>query len=126
MPNRLEYTESSIEELLGETLTHAFSRKTDGDEIIFRTKKTEFKMYHEQDCCEHVSIEDINGDLNDLIGSPIIVSMERSNRSQGNNDDSETWTFYDISTIKGWVTIRWHGSSNGYYSESVNISRREI
>ena len=114
---------SSIEDLLGETLTHAHQPAT--DEIIFRSKKYEFKMFHQQDCCEHVYVEDINGDLSDLIGAPITISMERTNRDN-NGDESQTWTFYDIATIKGWVTIRWHGSSNGYYSESVDMVKREL
>ena len=95
----------------------------DNNEIIFESSAGQkYTMKHEQDCCEHVYVEDIVGDLEDLIDTPIIVADERSERDPNpTSNDSGTWTFYEIRTIKGSVTIRWYGSSNGYYSESVNL-----
>lgn len=93
------------------------------DEIKFYTSEKEyFLMYHSQDCCESVLVEDVNGDFDDLIGTPIIVADEREDHKDCTDDyESVTWTFYCIRTIKGSVDIRWCGESNGYYSESVDI-----
>lgn len=80
-------------------------------------------MDHRQECCESVQVEDICGDVADLIGSPIVISEETSNndRVEGRPEPGEsyTWTFYRFATVKGTVTVRWLGESNGYYSESV-------
>lgn len=96
-----------------------------------------YTMQHDQDCCESVSIDDIIGDLDDLIGTPILkyeeVTQDGHNQSLQSNlyersksSESSTWTFYHFATSKGYVTIRWYGESNGYYSESVRFSKSSI
>jgi hypothetical protein len=89
-----------------------------------------FLMHHEQDCCESVYLEDVIGDWNDLVNTPIFVAECVTSRNRPEDDDdywsapeSETWTFYKFTTIKGHVTLRWYGSSNGYYSEAVSIMK---
>ena len=113
---------AEISDLMGKTLTRIV--KNDDVEIkFFTTNGDVYVMYHEQDCCESVRIEEIIGDLNNLIGSPIVMAEETSNQDTPRDGDSETWTFYKIATLKGYVTIRWYGESNGYYSESVDFAR---
>lgn len=115
-----------FKELEGRTLISIERNEYD---IIFTDKSlNRYRMYHSQDCCENVTIEDICGDLDDLIGSPILFAEESTNSDSPKTfhedeyeDTSFTWTFYKLSTIKGHVTIRWYGSSNGYYSEGVDF-----
>jgi len=120
---------TTLEGLQGQTCTSVVK---DDNCITFKLDNgKEYMMYHEQDCCESVIIEDICGDLNDLVGVPLLVAEESGvdNTFEDKHDheyrDSWTYTFYRFRTIKGTVVIRWYGTSNGYYSESVTISESE-
>ncbi|WP_339306823.1 hypothetical protein [Paenibacillus sp. FSL R5-0519] len=116
------WNSENVSVLIGKTLLNI--ENSHDDEMAFITTDGDrFRMYHEQDCCEYVRIEDICGDLNDLIGVPILMAEEVSGYS-GEFESCEgdgTWTFYKFATVKGYVTIRWYGESNGYYSESVDF-----
>lgn len=112
--------------LIGKTLTKVVGKVGD-DEIIFKASDgKKYHLIHYQSCCESVSVEDICGDMNDLVGSPIIQAEENSSNDNPDGvtkecQDSFTWTFYRIATAKGQVVIRWYGESNGNYSESVDF-----
>ena len=134
-----------IAKLVGQTLVKVEINEQD-DEIIFTTfTGAKYRMYHNQDCCENVSIESVIGDWADLIDVPILVAEERTSTADESNvpdrivhmafvakqnegraafdyvAESYTWTFYTFRTIKGTVDLRWYGTSNGYYSESVSF-----
>ena len=111
----------NVSEMVGKTVVRIDNL---GNELLFHMKDgSYYRMYHFQDCCEDVSIEDIAGDLDDLVGSPLVRAEERTSKdfdTGSDRDDSYLWTFYEFATVKGSVTVRWYGESNGYYSVSVN------
>jgi hypothetical protein len=111
--------------LKGKIIKKIEHNKNDGDELLFYLKDDceVVKMLHIQDCCECVRIEDVIGNLDDLIDTPIIEAREtiNDNHNDDNDDRYMTWTFYNLVTKKGYVDIRWCGESNGYYSERVNF-----
>jgi len=136
--------------LKGKTLKSVVNN---GDELLFTTDDgEEYRQIYYEDCCASCSVEEIHGNLEDLVGSPILMAEEVSSSEPNTElqakrakekseaeaadeyyyfEDSETWTFYKAATIKGSVTIRWYGSSNGYYSESptferINIKRNDL
>lgn len=68
-------------------------------------------------------IEDICGELEYLLDSPILMAEEVAGES-GMDEASMThytWTFYKFATRKGYITLRWLGTSNGYYGEEVSL-----
>ena len=120
--NLLKGSVREFDELLGRTL---YKAESDGEELtLYLSDNNYVRFYHSQDCCESVYIESICGDLNDLVGAPVLVAEEVFNYEAeplSAGEESYTWTFYKFATRKGYVDVRWYGSSNGYYSESVSV-----
>lgn len=117
-------------ELVGKTIIKIDGLKKGSDFVKIKCLfGEEYKMYHEYDCCEYVDIEDIVGDVSDILNTPILIAEERygdlpkCNEDHHETNDSFTWTFYELATIKGSISIRWYGSSNGYYSETVDFKK---
>lgn len=112
----------NFSELLGKVII-----ETDGESFKC-SDGSSYGLIHFQSCCEYVRLEDVDGDLADLIDSPILRAEEVSNDDDFENSykfeyepGSYTWTFYKLATIKGYVTLRFLGTSNGYYSESMSF-----
>lgn len=115
---------ANVTDLLGRTLASV----TRGDNVLtfVAVDGAEWDMCHDQECCEDVYIDDIAGDLSDLVASPILMAEEATGDGVEHDprEPNETWTFYRFATAKGYVTIRWYGTSNGYYGEGVDFKRK--
>ena len=118
----------NISQLIGKTLKSV--RIIGHDEaLLFETEEGEqYEMSHQQDVYERVYLESIIGELEDLVGSPILLAEEASNEVDPNTvdmicDEYCKWTFYKLATRKGYVDLRWFGTSNGYYSVDVDFKK---
>lgn len=120
----IKYEDRDFSDLIGLTLA---SVESDEGSVTFTTTEGRIlRLEHIQDCCESVYIEDICGDLQGLVGSPVLLAEESSNSDDPppvgrEMDYSYTWTFYRIATANGHVVIRFLGESNGYYSETADF-----
>ena len=121
-----------IEEFLGKTLTKIEVSKNKKEIYFYTSCEKKYSQYHDQNCCEQVLIEDICGDLDDLIGAPILLAEEVTYEDktpdgfEERDHQSYCWTFYKLATINGYVTIRWYGSSNGFYGVKVNMIVEDV
>ncbi len=112
----------NLKNLVGKTMKRVKNTRYNGqDAFILEDGDYAYILAHDQECCENVYIEDICGDLEDLIDAPLVLAEEVSQSGETSVDTSATWTFYKFATVKGYVTIRFFGSSTGAYSEGVSL-----
>jgi hypothetical protein len=114
--------------LIGQKFVSIGGMSPGSDEVRFAVSDgRNLVMNHSQDCCEQVRLYSVDGDPADLLDSEIRMAEMVTEDAAGQKieddytEDSATWTFYRFATVKGYVTLRWLGSSNGYYSESVSF-----
>ncbi len=112
---------TEFQQLLNKTFTSVYRLNlASGDELHFLGDGFHYCFKHQQSCCEDVYIESVTGDLKDLQGSEILKAEVYTKSFEG-KENHYTYTFYKFATAKGYVDIRWCGSSNGYYSEDVGL-----
>lgn len=110
-----------IESLQRAVITKIEGMESGSEEVKFTLADGRIAIFwHSQDCCESVEVNDVEGDIADLIGAPLLVAEIATADADADVSESGTWTFYRFATVKGWVVVRWLGVSNGYYSESVS------
>lgn len=83
-----------------------------------------FVIRHTRDCCEDVWLVDDGEKLADMVGDYLVkirIDVSPQGTPEGRIDESSTWTFVTIQTLKDSYTFRWYGESNGYYSETVQL-----
>lgn len=139
-------TYPDVSELQGLVLASAVA--VDDALVLTTVDGTVYTFSHHQDCCEHVYIESIVGDLADLVGSPLLLAEAVSSESLPPKNEGQLleqrglphdrrlialgedyveayeWTFYKLATVKGYVDVRWYGTSNGYYSTGVTLTKQ--
>ena len=115
----------TFDTLVGKTIER-IDNNNDEELIFTLVDGTRYRMFHVQNCCEGVYLEDVEGgDLQSVCGDPVLQAEEATQEADTNAYGTGTWTFYKLATIKASVTLRWLGESNGYYSESVDFMQEE-
>jgi hypothetical protein len=113
---------NAVEDLKG---LFAIYSEDDGDFHLLLADGRRCRLHNSEegtgnDCS--VWLEDVSGTLEDLVASEILQAEECTGESgPDKGDESFTWTFYRFATRKGAVTLRFYGTSNGYYSESASF-----
>ncbi len=105
-------------DMIDRIFKNVFKEKISGrDQLVFIAYNGDkFIFNHKQDCCEHVRIESIDGDLKSLIEVPLQVAQVTQNKDldRGTNDH---FTFI---TKLGVVTVNWVGDYFGHQPKSID------
>jgi hypothetical protein len=104
-----------IEKLELKTVTKIFA---EDDMVFFNTTDGEYKIFHEQDCCESVRL--IN-DYQFPITPFFIIGIDIHEENIENEYEVQVITTISFETDRGDFTLVWDGSSDGYYGVSVDL-----
>lgn len=117
-----------MEKLLGHEIIEVQGLEQYSETVTLFTKEGKFWFEHSQDCCESVSLEDFTlmGEMTGVVMRAYESTDDATTENTGQQYlESGTWTFYRIETPRGSLFMRWLGTSNGYYSEGVDLYYEE-
>ena len=78
----MKYIKANLSDLIGKTLTK-IDISGNKETMTFHTRGgKEYRFYHNQDCCESVTMDNICGNIEDLIGSPILRAEKSTNTEE--------------------------------------------
>lgn len=119
-------TTTILDTMVGRTLVRVDGAEAQSSQVTFVTADGwTFRFAHSQECCEIVQVEEVVGDVQDLIGRPLLLAEcvdSDDDEREREDDPCEEWTFYKFATTEGAVTFRWLGNSNGCYSTDVSVT----
>ena len=121
-------SDANFFELKGQIVKEITGLEKNSPEVHIVTNQTTYKLYHHQDCCESVFVENVIGDEKDILNEEIIFAEEDAGANDpdwygDNYNDSHTWTKYVLKTKNASLEFWFLGESNGYYNESVSIKK---
>jgi hypothetical protein len=121
-------SDANFFELKGQIVKEIIGLEKNSPEVHIVTNQTTYKLYHEQDCCESVFVENVIGDEKDILNEEIIFAEEDTGANDpdwygDNYNDCHTWTKYVLKTKNASLEFWFLGESNGYYNENVSIEK---
>lgn len=100
---------------------HIVQKNLEEGAVIFKNENETVFFSHDQSCCENVQFESTDIPFEELQGHKILSAKCRTTiRETDAGDDRDTWYIFDIEGV-GTATMRWSGSSNGWYSTMVDV-----
>ena len=91
--------------MIGRVMAQIEGGSVDSGRMTFHAEDgSKFTFYHSRDCCEDVRIVQVDGDIGDLMGIPLVQAEVVSSEGEPAPDSPQgsfTWTFYKFGTAKG-------------------------
>jgi hypothetical protein len=116
--------------LRGRTVTSIEGLAKDSTEVVINMPTGKLLFSHEQECCESFWLEDFEDDRNThlrayeydrFLGVELLTNQDDP-APEDKYTEHYTWTYVRLKFQSGDVTLRFIGSSNGYYSEDCDIT----
>jgi hypothetical protein len=110
--------------IIGKTIVNITGMYKGSENITIEFSDGDVFTMSAPDTYSNVDVDDVCGDVEDLLNTPILRAEEVKNLNlpSKNEESSFRWTFYKFATAKGYVDIKWYGTSNGYYSEECSLN----